>query len=546
MAAPTYFGSTTNPADNGTAQEPATLAVTPPASMVAGDLVFLVGHERSADNTLITLSEQGGQTWNGPLEVTAANNQGMRLWWAQFDGTWDASPSLAFAAVGGNVPISATMHVFRPASTTNLTWRVDQTMAGGSEASADPIVVSDVTPTKRDNVTLAAIFLSTAPTVSGVSGTGWTGVTSPAAQFRNTIGSDQMAAFAYRLQAAPAATADASFDLSGSATGISFTLVMWADNTPPSIALNTADETDFGSDTTPTLEFTGTDGNADDVRYQVQIDSASTFDSQAAAVDDSYSESNQDAQQNAGSDTIQGRMQSFTSNGGVLDHARFYLKKTNSPTGNATAKIYAHSGTYGTSSVPTGAALATSDNFDVSTLTDSLALTTFSFSGGNRITLEAGTQYVVTFEYAGGTSTNLVLWGFDNSSPSHGGNQGSLSSSVWTPVSSQDGVFYVYTKGPLLNEVSGTDSGFANTVSGGDTDPFNSGEKVSFTVQAGDALADGTYYWRARALDPNGGNTWSAWPTARTFTILTVVVPSGKKLFAALLAKRAFHFIPGP
>ena len=58
--------------------------------------------------------------------------------------------------------------------------------------------------------------------------------------------------------------------------------------------------------------------------------------------------------------------QSFTGNGLILNSAEFYLKKKGSPTGNAVVKIYAHSGTYGTSSVPTGSALATSDNFDVS------------------------------------------------------------------------------------------------------------------------------------------------------------------------------------
>lgn len=72
-----------------------------------------------------------------------------------------------------------------------------------------------------------------------------------------------------------------------------------------------------------------------------------------------------------------------------------------------------------------------------------------------------------------------------------------------------------------VSAVSGTDSGFTNTVTGGDTDPFNSGEKVSFTVQAGDALTTGTYSWTARVKDPTGTDTWSSYATARTFTIDT-------------------------
>mgnify|MGYP000898356396 CR=1 FL=1 len=72
---------------------------------------------------------------------------------------------------------------------------------------------------------------------------------------------------------------------------------------------------------------------------------------------------------------------------------------------------------------------------------------------------------------------------------------------------------------PILSKASDTDAGFANTVSGGDTDPFNAGEKVSFTVQGGDALAAGLYYWRARCADPAGSNTFSDWTTGRSFNV---------------------------
>ena len=57
---------------------------------------------------------------------------------------------------------------------------------------------------------------------------------------------------------------------------------------------------------------------------------------------------------------VPGTGQSFTGNGGTLDSCVFELGKSGSPTGNAVAKIYNHTGTYGTSSKPTGAALATS------------------------------------------------------------------------------------------------------------------------------------------------------------------------------------------
>lgn len=52
---------------------------------------------------------------------------------------------------------------------------------------------------------------------------------------------------------------------------------------------------------------------------------------------------------------------------------------------------------------------------------------------------------------------------------------------------------------------------------------YPSASATQFTVQGGDALAAGTYYWRARGLDPSGANYYGAWPTARSFTITTTI-----------------------
>ena len=72
-----------------------------------------------------------------------------------------------------------------------------------------------------------------------------------------------------------------------------------------------------------------------------------------------------------------------------------------------------------------------------------------------------------------------------------------------------------------LNKTSDADSGFANTTDGGDTDPFDSGDLASFTVQGGDALSTDTYYWRVRVVDPLGDNVYSDWTSTRSFTIDT-------------------------
>jgi hypothetical protein len=163
----------------------------------------------------------------------------------------------------------------------------------------------------------------------------------------------------------------------------------------------------------------------------------------------SYSEANQSFANAVSSFDYDGSGQSFTGNGGILDTVRFYLKRTGAPTGNAVAKVYAHSGTFGTSSIPTGSALATSQPFDSSTLSTSYSLIEFAFTGADRVTLTDGTKYVVTLEFSGGGSGNRIDVATDTTSPSHGGNN-VISSTLptWIADSATDQVFYVYSEPP--------------------------------------------------------------------------------------------------
>lgn len=173
----------------------------------------------------------------------------------------------------------------------------------------------------------------------------------------------------------------------------------------------------------------------------------------SAVVADSYSESNQNTQTQLTPNQTK-YSQTFTNTtASILDSCKFYLKKfgvPGLPTGNAVAKIYAITGTYGTNAKPTGTALATSDNFDVSTLTTSFALTTFSFTGANRINLTANTNYALTIEYVPVDYDNVVAVGLDSSSPSHSGNYAlyTVASGTWSGGSGSlyDFPFYLYTK----------------------------------------------------------------------------------------------------
>lgn len=168
----------------------------------------------------------------------------------------------------------------------------------------------------------------------------------------------------------------------------------------------------------------------------------------AADIIDSYSESNQDQNQNIMGigGAIASVGQSFTGDGKTLSSVQLYLKKSGSPTANTVVKIYAetHATAFGTDSKPTGTALATSDVFDPSTLTTNYQLITFTFSGAEQITLTNGSYYVLTIEPDALGPGNFITVGQDTSSPTATGNESYFSSPNWNAQSTVDVIFYVY------------------------------------------------------------------------------------------------------
>lgn len=68
---------------------------------------------------------------------------------------------------------------------------------------------------------------------------------------------------------------------------------------------------------------------------------------------------------------------------------------------------------------------------------------------------------------------------------------------------------------------------FVNTASSTDTSSFVAGDTIRFTATSGSAFLNGnTYWWRVRARDPGGGDTWSVWSPIRSFTVDTATVVS--------------------
>lgn len=170
---------------------------------------------------------------------------------------------------------------------------------------------------------------------------------------------------------------------------------------------------------------------------------------------DSHPEANYDLFSIRLDDITYSSGQSLICTGGILDSCKFYLKKTNSPTGNIYAKLYNHSGEYGVSGIPTGSAIATSDALTVSDITTGYTLITFTFSGANKIFINSGDKYVIAVSYQDGDATNYVSCGIDYTDSTHPGNICFSEDEVTWTHEAYDLIFYIYKEdGSLIHGVS--------------------------------------------------------------------------------------------
>ncbi len=213
-----------------------------------------------------------------------------------------------------------------------------------------------------------------------------------------------------------------------------------------------------------------------------------------------YSEINQSGT-TALNNTVFGAGQSFTGNGSTLQSVRFWLKRTGSTVGLAYAKVYAHSGTFGTSSIPIGAALAVSAAFDTAAnLTTSYAQFDLKFLGSNNITLTNGVNYVVVLEFAYGTGSITLDVGTDTTTPTDPGNLSTYNGSVWTATAGTDVCFYVCTG--IQDEV--VPLGFGTEAVPQYTSWVTTNGAYRWHIVCGGA--DEHYSWVAWAIDVGGGS----------------------------------------
>lgn len=205
----TFFGVATTPADNSGSSPGPTVTLTPPASMVDGDLVYVsVRYRDSAATISATPSNAGGQSWNAVSQYNTTNIRA-RVFWCRFNGTWSANP--AFTVTSGTNNIDAQMLVFRPTSAA-YTWTLESGPNSATySAPSTPftVTVTGRTTTAASTVSIAAWHSVDDNTWGTLSGTGWS-KTSLGAQYRNNDTNDNSSTFAYNIQTTAGATNNVS------------------------------------------------------------------------------------------------------------------------------------------------------------------------------------------------------------------------------------------------------------------------------------------------------------------------------------------------
>ena len=209
----TYFASSSNPADNGSLGASSDMALTPPGSMVAGDLAFITIAARTTGATF-TITNAAGQGWTALTSYASAANQ-IQSFWCRFNGTWSNATVNIDTSATGTVTLTGTMNVFRPSAGANG-WIVDGTQGNGSVgAPSTPFTMTatGATPTNASTVAIASFTSDDDNTYGTLSGTGWVLVTYGGAnQVRNSSGTDHARGNAYKIQTSAAATGNVTLN----------------------------------------------------------------------------------------------------------------------------------------------------------------------------------------------------------------------------------------------------------------------------------------------------------------------------------------------
>jgi hypothetical protein len=304
--------------------------------------------------------------------------------------------------------------------------------------------------------------------------------------------------------------------------------VNYLPSTSPTTALNSPADASSGTLTTPTLNFTGTDAEFNGVEYEVQVDTIAPL--STISLEDNFNDNSLDG----------GKFTTYTLNATVAETNQRIELTPNNSTVDAEAMLLSFNthdltgkSVFFQSTVATGTnvqstfflRLDASNNIKINKYTDGrlyLSKTVATISSGIadiaynsttmawwRVSESGGNIYV----YYSSDGKNWTSW--TNFANPFAVTALQLRWSAYELVSdATPGKFIIDNLNifpATIDALSSTDAGFTAG------HPFASGVAKEYTVQS--ALSLTTYYWRVRAIDPLGSNTWGAWSSTRSFSI---------------------------
>lgn len=267
--------------------------------------------------------------------------------------------------------------------------------------------------------------------------------------------------------------------------------ILYRELAHPTTALNTPGDASSDADTTPTLNFTGTDSETDvGLEYQVQVDTVNSFDSNSTPVlIMGLPAINRAA--GIGSCTLLAKDGVATA--GTLDTVELWF--VGDVTGVKVGTFYG-----------SGTSWTIRDYATIGNVTGG-SKQTFSGLG---ITAEAGDIIGVYFT---GNSIEVDVSGF-NGLLDVVGDKFSAGATTYSNDAGWGASIagYFITATPLINAVSATDAGFTSG------HPFDSATAKEYTPAA--LTAPDTYYWRVRAARA-GSIDYGDWSSIRSFDVTT-------------------------
>lgn len=292
----------------------------------------------------------------------------------------------------------------------------------------------------------------------------------------------------------------------------SFTTVS---NAPPSVILNYPKVNATGTSALPVFKFTGTDPENDNIEYEIQVDTVNTFDSNGGGpgniiFTNSFEAAGWTSVLTSGTAAAWTIVTSSTYPTGIAINNGTRMARFNSYTcpANAQARYYPNT----TFNIPSNAG---SPN-----LTYWFYHETGSPTNNERVQLQvslnSGTSWTsvgsTTSRYNGTTGWGKVTVDLSKYIGKNAILIGFLGISEYGNDCYIDNVTVSYNL-PLIDKLSTTDMGFSAG------HPYSSGSSINYTTQPATTLSEGVkYYWRVRAIDPLGRNSYGLWSETRNFT----------------------------